>query len=317
MSKEENMGMTENGTAKKKKSIFKRWWFWVLIIIIVAIIVAMSGGSDDDNSGDNSKDVSGVESDDSGSTQDITLDEQVVYEKDGITVTVKSIDTEDFWGPAVNFEVSNDTDKNIIVSATNVSVNDIMIDQDLSCEVASGKKDNSDMTFYENEMEVADIEKIKDIEFNLCIYDSDTWDEIDTSDVISLTTNGSEDYVQQIDNSGTSIVDQDGVKMVVKKLDSEDSFWGADIYVYVENNTDDSIVIQADNVSINGYMVDPTFSCDVMPGKKAFDTITFFDSDLEDNGIEDITELEATFNILDGDSYLEKFSTSAITITFE
>jgi len=63
-------------------------------------------------------------------------------------------------------------------------------------------------------------------------------------------------------------------------LDREDSFRGADIYVYIENNGDEDIIIQLRDVSLNGFMVDLAFSSDVLAGKKSFDSITFFESDL-------------------------------------
>ncbi len=64
-------------------------------------------------------------------------------------------------------------------------------------------------------------------------------------------------------------------------------------------------------------MVDPIFSCDIVAGKKAYDTITFLESELKDNGITDITELEIKFHIFDSDSWSSSHDTDAVTVTFE
>ena len=106
------------------------------------------------------------------------------------------------------------------------------------------------------------------------------------------------------------------VKIVVKGL-QDDSILGPGIVVYIENTGNKNITVQARTVSINGFMVDPIFSCDIAAGKKAYDTITFFDSDLEENGIQDITELELKFHIFSSDSWDTIHDTNAIIVTFE
>ncbi|WP_421688163.1 hypothetical protein [Ureibacillus sp. MALMAid1270] len=111
--------------------------------------------------------------------------------------------------------------------------------------------------------------------FELYIIDADSWDEIAVSDLIKLTTSADPNFVQEYDDSGFVAYDADGVKVVVKKLNSSESFWGADVYLYIENNTEKDITIQARDVDINGFMVEPAFSSDVGAGKKAFDTMTF------------------------------------------
>ena len=62
-------------------------------------------------------------------------------------------------------------------------------------------------------------------------------------------------------------------------------------------------------------MVDPIFSADVVSGKTINDTITFMKSDLEDNGIEAIQNIELTFHIFDSDSWDTYLDTEPITVT--
>ena len=58
------------------------------------------------------------------------------------------------------------------------------------------------------------------------------------------------------------------------------------------------------------------FSADIMPGKKAVDAITFLDSDLEDNGITNIEDVEVSFNIFNTDSWDTVVDTDVVTISF-
>ncbi len=73
--------------------------------------------------------------------------------------------------------------------------------------------------------------------------------------------------------------------------------------------------ISCDNMSINGFMVSPIFSSTVYDGKKSFDDITIFSSDLEQNGIEAVEEIELSFKILDPDNYNEIAKSDAISFS--
>ena len=249
---------------------------------------------------------------------EVSLEEQVVFDQEGITITVKGLDLEDsFFGPEISVLIENNYDKDITVQVRNISINDVMVDAIFSSDVATGKKANDGITIMEDYLDTANIQTIKTIELSFHIFDSDTWDTIIDSDPIILETSGSESYTQEYDDSGTVAVDMNGVKIIIKKLDSNDSFWGADVYVYIENNSDQDITVQVRDVSINGFMVDPIFSSDVVAGKKAFDAITFMDSDLTDNDITDITSIELKFHIFNMDNWNTIFDSDIVNITFD
>lgn len=248
---------------------------------------------------------------------EVTLEEQVVYDENNIKVTVKGLTYDVWFGPAVAVLVENNSEQNITVQTRKSSINGLMIDTMFSCDVAAGKKANDNITFYENEMDVSNITTIKNIEFVLHIFDTDAWEDIDDSDPILLTTSADPDYVQECNTDGFVAYEDESYKIVIQKLDSDDSFWGSDIYVYIENNGEEDITVQARDVSINGFMIDPAFSTDITAGKKAFDTISFFQTDLEENGITDITELEIKFHIFDQDDWGDICDTDAITVKFE
>lgn len=249
---------------------------------------------------------------------EVSLNEQIVFDQEGIVITVKGLDLEDsFFGPEISVLIENNNEKDITVQVRNISINDIMVDAIFSSDVASGKKANDGITIMDDYLERANITTIKTIELSFHIFDSDSWDTIVDSEPILLETLGSESYIQEYDDSGTVAVDMNGVKIVIKKLDSSDSFWGADVYVYIENNSEQDITVQTRDVSINGFMVDPIFSSDIVAGKKAFDTITFMESDLTDNDITDINTIELIFHIFNTDSWNTIFDSDIVSITFD
>jgi len=59
-------------------------------------------------------------------------------------------------------------------------------------------------------------------------------------------------------------------------------------------------------------MVSPMFSSTVYDGKMAVSTITIFASDLEDNKITSVDEIELSFSVHEVDTYAEIFKTEPI-----
>jgi hypothetical protein len=259
-----------------------------------------------------------IDTEESPSSTDIHIEEQVVFDQEGIKITIKSLDIESsFFGPELKVLIENNNAIDITVQVRKASINDIMVDAMFSSDVATGKKINDEITFMSSELEDAGITTIKEIEFSFHIFDTDSWDTIIDSDMIHIETSADDAFVQEFDDSGFLAVDSNGVKIVIKKLDSEDSFWGADVYVYIENNTNQDITVQVRDVSIDGFMVDPIFSSDVVSGKKAFDSISFMESDLVDNEITDIKTIELKFHVFDMDSWDTIFDSDIVSVTFD
>ena len=245
-----------------------------------------------------------------------TLQEQVIFEQGGIRVTALGLDTDGFFGTGIKVRIENNSAQNITVQTHSCSVNGLMLGPMFSCDVAAGKKANDTILFMETQLEDAGISTIAETEFVLSIFNSDTWEDILTSDIIALRTSAT-DYVQAYDDSGYVAYDEGGIRIVIQKANSEDSFWGADVYVFAQNDTAANITIQARDVSINGYMVDPMFSCNIAAGKKAYSSLTFLESDLTENGITDIKDLELRFTAFNSDTWSDIFDTEVIAVTFE
>jgi hypothetical protein len=91
------------------------------------------------------------------------------------------------------------------------------------------------------------------------------------------------------------IFDDKDIKIIWKDWASDD-YYTAFSY-YIENNSAKEITVQARDTSINGFMVDPSMSTDVLPGKKSVDVMIVYNSDLEANNITDLQEMETSFRV--------------------
>jgi hypothetical protein len=274
----------------------------------------VSGVTTSDNSADSTEDSTGTETPDADA-EEISIEEQVLYDANDIKITATGL--EDGWmGTELKLLIENNSSQNITVQARNANVNGYMVDTMLSADVAAGKKANDSLTFETSGLNECGIESIATMEFYFHIFDSESWDDILDTDVISIDTFIAESYTQTVDDSGEVLVDSNGVKVVAKGLSADGSFWGPGVILYIENNSEQDITVQVRDVSVNGFMVDSTMSEDVVVGKKAISAVQFFSSDLEENSITDITDVELYFHIFDLDSWETIFDSDVINITF-
>lgn len=289
----------------------------ILVILFVGMLTGCRGNDDGKqpagiNTKDRNSEIELIEKHSINNKENIK--EKVIVDKAGIKITAKSIEYDDIV-VEIKVLIENNSLQDITVQARDFSINGIMIDPSMSTDVSSGKKSNSTISIYNSDLEKAKIKTIKDIEFGLVAFNFDSWDDIFEETGIVLQTNA-KDYVQKYNTDGYLAVDQNNVKIYVLKLKDVDSFWGADVTVYIENNSNFPITIQARDVSINGFMIDPTFSSKVMPGKKIYDELSFFESDLKDNDIADITEIELKFLVFNSDSWKDIFETKILNIKY-
>ena len=247
-------------------------------------------------------------------TQDVTLAETVLFDQDSIRITATGLSTDSLFGPELNLLVENDSAQNIVVQPNYCMVNGYMMDGLLSADVAAGKKANDTLDFLSNALARCGIETITDIELDLVVSDGDSWQTLYETGPVILQTSAAGQYTQTYDDSGEEIYNQNGIRVVAKSVN--DDLFGMGIKFYLENNTDKTVIINADNVSVNGYMMTDLFYSDLAPRSHAVDTLTLLGSELEDNHIDTITDAELSLQITDADYYQTIDSTAPITLHF-
>lgn len=247
-------------------------------------------------------------------TQDVTLAETVLFDQDGIRITATGLSTDSLFGPELNLLVENDSAQNIVVQPNYCMVNGYMMDGLLSADVAAGKKANDTLDFLSNALARCGIETITDIELDLVVSDGDSWQTLYETGPVILHTSAAGQYTQTYDDSGEEIYNQNGIRVVAKSVN--DDLFGMGIKFYLENNTDKAVIVNADNVSVNGYMMTDLFYSDLAPRSHAVDTLTLLGSELEDNHIDTITDAELSLQITDADYYQTIDSTAPITLHF-
>lgn len=99
--------------------------------------------------------------------------------------------------------------------------------------------------------------------------------------------------------TGGTIYNANGVIVHYQGIIYNERFKEIQIQLYIENNNDHDIRIQADDFSINGFKTSKIFSSDIAAGQKVNDEIYVFVSKLSDNNITKIENIETKFNIVE------------------
>jgi len=295
--------------------------FRVLAVVLCMVLfatMAMGSGSSESEGEKEVVSSGSSEGTDSSKTdkkeEAITIEEQVLLDKDGISVTAKEYVVDSIWGDGIKLLVENNGDKTVTVSCNAVIVNNFMISDLFVAEVAPGKKSNETLNLSSSELKAAGIDKVGQIEIYFQVYDSESYEGIFDSDCVTIKTSAFASMDTKADDSGTELYNANGIRIVGKTVD-ENSFWGSAILLYCENNSGKNVGISVEEMSINGFMMNPLFSTTVYNGKMSLDDITVFSTDLEENGITAIEEVELKFHIYDADSYSTIADSDPITFS--
>lgn len=280
-----------------------------------------AAGEDGDSENTDSEEVGDSDTSDSemnGDSGDASkttteIESQVLLEADGLKITAEEYVTDSFWGDGIKMLIENDGTGDIGIGCTALIVNDYMITDLFSDIIAAGKKSYETLYLSSNELEAAGIENVGKIELYFHTYDPDSYMTIQDFDCITIETSDIDSMDSTVEVEGYELYNEDGIRIVGQYVD-ENSFWGAAVLLYIENNSGKNRIIQCEDISINGFMVTPIFSSTVYDGKKAIDEITLFSSDLEENNITSVDEIELKFDIMD-ENFMNSKETDVISFS--
>lgn len=109
------------------------------------------------------------------------------------------------------------------------------------------------------------------------------------------------------------ILNDKGFIVRLKKLKIKD-YYGPLLYLEVENNTKKRVYVQLEKVWVNGYSSSPSMSIDVPPRETVTDAMMFSLTEMEDCGIETITDIEFMFYIFDQNASVQVLLSDLIHI---
>lgn len=234
----------------------------------------------------------------------------VLVDDENCTMKLVSISPDNDWGYTWNVFMENKTDKNLMFSLDNVSINGVMCDPFWASIVSAGKKSNEEISWMTEDFEQLGITDVTVVEFELSIYDDDDWTAPDlVNDTFTVYPLG-KDAVELMEYTpgpdDRVLFDNDDCTMIVTGFDP-DGILGYTMNAYLVNKTDRTLLFSADNVSVNDAMCDPFWSSTVAPGKASYQSISWSPDDFNSNSISTVEQIQMDISVCDDDSMEDVF----------
>lgn len=234
--------------------------------------------------------------------------DRTIVENDRCAFVVTSYDPDGTFGFTVRARCENRSDRTLMFSWDECSVNGWMIDPFWAEEVTAGNTSNAEIIFDRDELEKCGITSVEELEFELHIYDSNDWeaDPVVSEDYTIYPTGlgpGRIDIPERISKEGEEVIIDNGqCSFIIESVDPE-GLMGYTLTCYLENKTDDELMFCWGDVAVNGMMIDPFWAASVDDRKRAYAEIIFLESDLEDNEIQTVEKIEFRLRVYDSSDW--------------
>lgn len=304
----------------------RKWYAFFLAAVLGTVMISGCGGSDD---GNDKADSQAEESENTGETRDkklggqeedaedgeeeestgeaIDFEEQVVLDTDECLIKITEIDPDNDWGYTLKVYLENKSaDVSYDFYVESAAVNGVQTDPYFGTTVAAGKKSNEEINFYDEIFEDGIIEDFTDIELTFVVNDSEEWETV-SEETVHVYPYGEENAVlheRAEESTDEVILDNEYLKATVIGY-TEDDTWGYGVKLYIENKTDRSIQISADDVSVNGFMIEPYYGINLSGDKVSYSTMWFDEDDLTANDIDGIEEIEFRMLVYDTEDWTD------------
>jgi|LSQX01.2.fsa_nt_gb hypothetical protein len=240
----------------------------------------------------------------------------ILLDRDGLVIVAKELKKGDlFGGIDLKLLFENNTEKNLVITFKELTVNNFMLDQTyFRSTITPGNKANETINISSSFLEDAGINEIEYFFMIFGVFENDLRTHLYDSEEVELKTSLYGTAKSNTAPAGIELLNERGIRIVATYVE-EGSPGFAKVATYIENNCGSDIEVSIKSISVNGYMVDGFMFCEVNDGREAVDTINILQSDLKDNDIEKFVDIELSFEISEKDTWRTIFKTDPISFT--
>ena len=241
--------------------------------------------------------------------------EQTVLDNDKCAITVTGVESKSSSFVLKTHLENKSADQTFMFSVTDAYLNNVQFAPLFAQEVAAGKNANQDMTFFLNTLDDGiSLGSINDVQLALRVYDSNDWTaDAVAEEIVHVYPLGEENvapFERESQPSDIVLANEDSLAVTVVGFDP-DALGGYAVKAYLQNKSDVEIMFSIDEASINGTMANPVWAKSLAPGTSGFADITWYDTVLEESGIDSVETIEFLLKARDandwtGDSLLEQ-----------
>ena len=243
------------------------------------------------------------------------ISDVVLFDNDIAAMTIQSGGTDEWGNITFSILCENKTDKALTFNAENLIVNGWYADGSMYQEVAAGKKAVGTLEIWTSDLEMVGIEDPDKVVMPVRVFDeAGWWDEVFLVDETFTfyptgLTEGQIVVPERPSAAGeTVLADTDDFTMIILGSETDEMWGGFALDAYVRNKTDKTVYFSWEDVSVNGYMIDPYFGLNLPAGQQAVSVISFAVNELEDSGIDQVEEIEFTLQVTEKLNWEELYS---------
>lgn len=246
------------------------------------------------------------------------IDPVVLVDNDSITATVTGYTPMSEDGPAFDVELVNKTDKTLCFSAYDVSVNGFMVDPYWAKRVDPGEQKTGTMAWDPDDLAESGINYIETVEARLWVYDDQDYEADDVfNDVVTWTadtSNAEGPACETPEFDFTAVPALSGNVSVSVVAFDEDYDNGPTMTMFVKNDSDTTVLVRAENVTVNGKQCSPYWFEKLAPGKAVYSHCHWDMTALKTAGVEAIEKVDMKITAADDATY-ETFASNTISIS--
>jgi len=231
-----------------------------------------------------------------------------VIDTDKASATVTSLDEDDPFGYALNLYLENKSaDTNYMFAVSGCAVNGVEVLNLGAFSVPAGNVAFDKLYITDAILEENGITDFSDIYLKIRVFDSDSWDPDDVAEqgvhIYPKGQDKAEVFVRDVKATDRIIADNEDITVIITGMSEDDLLDTEELCFYFINKTNEDIMFSMQEVSVNDFKLDPFFSVTVQPGFSKFHNASWFEDDLEENGIDDIEKIEFTMVATDPSDY--------------
>ena len=244
----------------------------------------------------------------------VTPVSNVLLDNDACAFSVGNVSVSEMAGMQVEVTCVNKTQESLDFAWSNVSVCGMMYDPNWAVTVPAGETVTSQVEIDTYALELMGIHAAEEITFRLDVLSSENWmGEPYAKEYFTIYPTGlSADTViypvREAVESEVVLVDDENLTFIAEYAEQQDLHYV--VRCYITNKTQGTLMINWENVTVNGLDVDPFWTALVAPGKSAYAEVKFADSDLKAQGIEIVDNISFNLTAYDDGDWTEKVNVS-------
>ncbi|MGE4572233.1 MAG: hypothetical protein AB7E09_05750 [Candidatus Izemoplasmatales bacterium] len=230
--------------------------------------------------------------------------EYVLIDNEDLTFIILETYEDSIWGYTLKVYLENKTNSELMFTLDNLLVNGYVISSLWANSVHAGIKDIDEISLSSSDMEDSGLTSVDKVDLYMRVYDYNDWMDDDLiNDIYTIYPTGlkEEEIISPERPSSDNeyiVVDNEDLKFIIIET-YEDSIWGYSLKVYLENNSDSMLMFTWEDVMVNDFAIDPFWAKELVPNSKAVISISFFESDFEENSIDVVEKINFKLKIYD------------------